>query len=395
MGMYHIRMSFFEPFKLERFFAEYEFSTPYLLCSSDCESLSVRDLLALEPGAAERLAGLRLGYTESRGDPALRADISTLYAALPPERVIVHSGAEEAILNLCLAILSPGDRVAVNFPCYQSLAEIPRALGCEVLPWELRAEDRRWALDPDELGRILQKPTKLVILNMPHNPTGALMRRDEFERVVELCRISGAILLVDEVYRYLETDPSRRLPAACEAYENGVSLNVLSKSAGLAGLRIGWLATSRADILDEVAVVKDYNSICASGPSEVLAGVAVRNIVELSRRSLDLVRRNAALVGSLFARKPGFASWIPPEGGSIAFPKLGPEAARRFDGDAHALASRLASEAGVLLLPGSLYGYEKSHFRIGLGRANCPEALSRLEAWLDGPLATAAKRQEA
>jgi len=378
-----VRMPFFSPFKLERFFAAHEFSTPYLLCSSDCESMPVSELLALEPGSEERLLASRLGYTESRGDPSLRADIARLYAGLGPEGVIVHAGAEEAILNLCLALLEPGDKVAVNFPCYQSLAEVPRALGCEVLSWTLRPSGGRWFLDPDELEPILRKGAKLVALNTPHNPTGALMRKDEFARVVELCRRSGALLLVDEVYRYLELDASRRLPAACEAYEHGISLNVLSKSAGLAGLRIGWLATRRADLLDAVATVKDYNSICASGPSELLAGVAVRHLPALAGRSLGLVRRNLALVRDAFARRPGFASWIEPEGSSIAFPRLGPESSARFGGDAEALALALAREAGVLLLPGKHYGYDPAHFRIGLGRANCPEALGRLEAWLD------------
>jgi aspartate/methionine/tyrosine aminotransferase len=377
-------MSFFRPFQLERFFAEHEFSTPYLMCSSDCESVSVRELLAMEEGAAERLSGLRLGYTESRGAPELRADIARLYEGLGPESVIVHAGAEEAILNLCLATLSPGDRVVVNFPCYQSLAEVPRALGCEVVPWELRPSGGRWSLDPDELGRLLERGARLVVVNTPHNPTGALMRADELRRVVELCRRSGALLLVDEVYRYLELDPGRRLPAACEAYEGGISLNVLSKSAGLAGLRIGWLATRRAEVLDAVATVKDYNSICSSGPSELLAGVAVRNLRRLASRNLGIVRRNLELARALFAARPGFASWLEPEGGSIAFPRLGPDATRRFGGDAEGLALALAREAGVLLLPGKYYGYESAHFRMGFGRANFPEAAARLESWLDG-----------
>lgn len=375
-------MSFFPPFKLERFFAEHEFSTPYLLCSSDCETIEVRELLAMESGAAEGLAAQRLGYTESRGAPELRADIARLYASLGAESIIIHAGAEEAILNLCLATLSAGDRVAVNSPCYQSLAEIPRSLGCEVAPWSLRPEKGRWFLDPDELARILERPTKLVVLNMPHNPTGALMRPDEFARVVELCRRSGTLLLVDEVYRYLELGEGRRLPAACEAYENGVSLNVLSKSAGLAGLRLGWLATRRGDVLDAVATVKDYNSICSSAPSEFLAGIAVRNLERLYSRNLGILRRNLALAGALFARRPGFASWVEPEGGSIAFPRLGPDAIARFGPDAEALALALAKEAGVLLLPGKYYDYDAAHFRMGFGRANCPEAMARLEAWL-------------
>lgn len=386
-------MAFFQPFRLERFFAAHEFSARYLLCSSDCESLSLKELLALEPEAEEALLSLRLGYTESRGKPELRRAIAGLYSAagLGTEEVLVHAGAEEGILNLCLATVKAGDHVVVNFPCYQSLAEIPRALGAAVDPWPYRIEGEGWRLDPEELHRLLRPKTRLVILNSPHNPTGALMGRAEFDRVVELCREAGALLLVDEVYRYLERDEARRLPAACEAYENGISLNVLSKSAGLAGLRIGWLATKRRDILDEVALVKDYNSICASGPSELLAEIAVRQMPRLVERNRRICEANLRLLEAFFARHPDFASWLSPEGGSIAFPRLGTRVGRDFPSqtgegsgaDAEGLALALLEDTGVLLLPGAYYSYAPEHFRLGYGRANLPEALARLEAWVE------------
>jgi aspartate/methionine/tyrosine aminotransferase len=318
--------------------------------------------------------------------------VASLYQGLGPSSILIHAGAEEAILNLCLALLGKGDRVIVNFPCYQSLSEIPRALGCRVDALRLREESGRWLLDPDELDRLLEKggTVKLVILNFPHNPTGALPSPGEFARIVESCRKAGAILLVDEVYQYLEHDPGRRLPAACEAYEKGISLNVLSKSAGLAGLRIGWLATAMTEVLDRIAVVKDYNSICASGPSEVLAGVAVRHLPALAEENSRLCLSNLALLRDFFARRQGRLSWTEPEGGSIAFPRLADGEAARWQGakgpgDAEALALRLVKEAGVLLLPGAYYGFAPAYFRIGYGRANMAEALAKFEAWLDGP----------
>lgn len=383
-------MAFFPPFKLERYFAAHEFSAKRLLCTSDCESLSIAELLALEPGAEELLLGTRLGYTETRGAPALRGAIAALYQGLGPEEVIVHAGAEEAILNLCLALLEPRDHVVVVEPCYASLAAIPRALGCAVSAWPLRevalpAPGRRWRLDPEELASLLSARTKLVVLNIPHNPTGALMDRDDFEATVELCRRAGAVLLVDEVYRYLERDPASRLPAACEAYENGVSLNVLSKSFGLAGLRIGWLATRRKDILEGVAAVKDYNSICASAPSEALALLALKHREEIVGRNRRLCEANLALLKDFFARRPGFASWAEPEGGSIAFPRLAPDSPwRDAEGrpDSGKLAEALLAETGVLILPGSTYGYDPAYFRIGYGRASMPEALEALDGWL-------------
>lgn len=375
-------MAFFKPFALERYFAKHEFSARYLMCSSDCESFPIREILAMEDDSLDRLLDQRLGYTETRGAPSLRASIAAHYAGLSADGIIVHSGAEEAILNLCLAMLKPGDEVIVNSPCYQSLAEIPRAMGCSVKFWELRElaagnGTSRWVFDPDELSKLSAGTPRMIILNAPHNPTGALPTRQEFEAIVAYARKTGAILFVDEVYRRMERDQAHRLPSVCEAYENGVALDVLSKHAGLAGLRIGWLASRRADILDAVAVVKDYNSICPSAPSEVLAEIAIRNLEPIAARNRGIVARNLVLLESFFQRRPDFARWSPPVAGSIAFPHLS-------DGsDSEALAERLVAEAGVLLLPGKCYDYDQSYFRIGFGRANLPEALENLEAWLE------------
>jgi aspartate/methionine/tyrosine aminotransferase len=378
-------MPFIEPFLLERFFAKHEFTAKYLLCASDCEALSLRELLDLEPGSAEGLDDLGLGYRESRGDPALRRDIAALYSAenaIGSEGILVHAGAEEAILNFCLASIGTGDHVVVNEPCYQSLAEIPRSLGAAASSWPLRVAEGRWFLDPDELSRLLRPKTKAVIINLPHNPTGALSTLSEFEAIVALCRKAGALLFVDEVYRHLEREPERRLPAVCDFYEDGVSLNVLSKSAGLAGLRIGWLATRRADILDAVALVKDYNSICSAAPSEFLAGIAVRNFEHLTGRNRALCSENLLILEAFFSAHPGFAGWTSPAGGSIGFPHLGPGEAREFGSDAEAMALRLLADTGVLLLPGAYYHHDASYFRIGYGRKSMPEALARLEKWV-------------
>jgi aspartate/methionine/tyrosine aminotransferase len=388
-------MPFFRPFRLERYFSEFEFGTRYLLSSSDCETMSIRELLALEDGALDRFLDLRLGYTETMGDPELRSALAARYEGMGPETLVVHAGAEEAILELFLAVLEPGDRVIVNAPCYQSLAEVPRALGCEVAPWPLREEGTspkapgRWLFDVEALARLLEKRTRLVVLNAPHNPTGALPTREEFDAIVGLCRKSGALLFSDEVYRLLERNPQRRLPAACEAYEAGISLGVLSKNAGLPGLRIGWLASRRKDILDSVLAAKDYGTICNSAPSEFLALVAARHLDELVERSRSIIEANLALLELFFERRAGFASWTPPEGGSVGFPRIEPGKRWAFavgaDGrvDAEALARALAAEAGVMLLPGSCYGYDVSGFRLGFGRANMPAALAALEEWLD------------
>ena len=159
------------PFKLERYFARYEFNVKYLLCSSDCESLSIADLLRFEPQAEEGFKNCWLGYTESTGSPSLREEISHLYTGIQKEQVLVHSGAEEAIFLFMHTVLQPGDHVIVHWPCYQSLYEIARSIGCEVTFWEARLENR-WALNLEDLKKTLRPNTKAVIVNSPHNPTG-------------------------------------------------------------------------------------------------------------------------------------------------------------------------------------------------------------------------------
>lgn len=361
-------------FKLERYFARYEFATELSLCSSDCESWTVAELLALEPGAPERFRQLRLGYTESLGSPALRQAICSLYGTIRPSQVLVHSGAEEAIFLFMHAVLDPGDHVIVHWPCYQSLAEVARSIGCQVTPWRAR-EGRGWALDLEEFRRAIRPNTRVVVLNNPHNPTGYLMPRDRLEEVVGITRRHGLLLFSDEVYRESEYDPADRLPAACDLDGRAVSLGVTSKTYGLAGLRIGWIATHNAAVYARVAALKDYTTICNSAPSEFLAELALRHRERLVRRNVGIIRHNLALLDDLFRRYPDLLSWQRPLAGPVAFPRL-------LAGDVEDFCDDLIRRASVLLLPGTLFDDHDNHFRIGFGRRNMPEALARLEAYL-------------
>jgi aspartate/methionine/tyrosine aminotransferase len=363
------------PFKLERYFARYEFNVKYLLCSSDCESMPVADLLALEPGAREGLERLWLGYTESQGAPSLRAEIGRMYSGIGPEQILVHSGAEEAIFLLMHAALGPGDGVVVHWPCYQSLYEIARAIGCEVTLWEARGENG-WAPDLDEFERLLRPNTRLVVVNTPHNPTGYLMPADDFRRLASLTGERGILLFSDEVYRGLEYDPAARLPAACEIDPAAISLGVMSKTYGLAGLRLGWIATRNASVYERMAALKDYTTICASAPSEYLAELALRRREQIAARNLEIIRANLALLDSFFAARLDRFEWVRPRAGPIAFPRL-------LVGEIEPFCHDLATAVGVLLLPGTMYDYPGNHFRIGFARRNMPQALEQLEQRLD------------
>lgn len=359
------------PFALERWFARHEFSARHLLCASDCESMSIEQLLGREPGAREKLLSLRLGYTESTGAPGLRSEISRLYRTIGPEQVLVHAGAEEAIFLFMHAALSPGDHVIVHTPCYQSLAEVARSIGCEVSAWRAR-EENGWALDPGELPRLARPRTKVIVLNTPHNPTGWQMTTEAYRGVAAFAEEQGIILFSDEVYRGLEHDPGARLPAGCDCGRRAVSLGVMSKTYGLPGLRIGWVATHDVGLLSRMAALKDYTTICASAPGELLAEVALRYESEIAGRNRAIIAENLGLLDAFMAGRPDLFAWQRPCAGPIAFPRF-------LGGDAAAFCDELVRVAGVLLLPGSVYEDGGNHVRVGFGRASMPAALRALE----------------
>jgi aspartate/methionine/tyrosine aminotransferase len=362
------------PFKLERYFAKYEFSTEYLLCSSDCESMSIADLLALEEAASEKFQQVWLGYTESQGSPTLRAEICKLYETIQPEEILVHTGAEEAIFLFMFAAFKEYDHVIIHSPGYQSLAEVARAAGCDVSPW-LAREENGWALDLDELRHLMRTNTKAIIINTPHNPTGYLMSHEDYETVHQFAQENNLLLFSDEVYRESEYDFATRLPAGCDFGDHAISLGVTSKTYGLAGLRIGWIATRNKKIYEKMASFKDYTTICNSAPSEFLAEVAMRNRLKLADRNLGIIKNNLAVMDDFFSRHVDLFTWIRPQAGSMAFPRL-------LKGDVEEFCDRLVKEAGVLLLPGSIYDDARNHFRLGLGRKNLPQAVERLEMYL-------------
>ncbi len=363
-----------EPFRLERYFAVHEFSASFLLCTSDCESMELGELLSLEPDAAERFQSLWLGYTESAGDPGLREAVAALYETITADHVLMHAGAEEAIFNFMNVALSPGDHVIVHGPCYQSLAEVARSIGADVSEWR-GDPGHGWELDFGTLKTLLTPRTRVVVVNFPHNPTGFLPESDFIQELSDLSERHGFIIFSDEVYRGLELDPSDRLPAVADINDRAVSLGVMSKTFGLAGLRIGWVATRNTRIFNEMAAFKDYTTICNSAPSEFLATIALRNAGKIALRNLRIIQDNLDHLDRFFASHAGLFHWCRPKAGSVAFPTL-------LKGRVEAFCTELVEKAGVLLLPGTLYDQGLNAFRVGFGRKNVPEALREFDAYL-------------
>ncbi len=361
-------------FALERYFARWEFAVEYVLCASDVEGDPRGEVLALGDDETRGLWDrLTLGYAESTGHPLLRREIASMYDTIDADEVLVFSGAEEGVFCLVNVLLGPGDHAVVTWPGYQCLYEIARAAGADVTLHELR-EDAGWALDLDLLRRQVTPATKLIVVNAPHNPTGMQPDRSTFDGLVALAEDAGAYLLLDEVYRFLEFDQDDRLPAAADVMARGVSLGVMSKSFAMAGLRIGWLASRDHDLLDRCASFKDYTTICASAPSEILALIGLRARETVLGRSRGIVAANIERLDTFFEEWADRFSWVRPRAGSIGFPRLTVPGIGIDD-----WAAGLVQAEGVLLLPGSRFGFGGNHFRLGFGRTDLPEALQRLE----------------
>jgi aspartate/methionine/tyrosine aminotransferase len=242
--------------------------------------------------------------------------------------------------------------------------------------WRPR-EDQAWRLDPADLEALLRPETSLVVVNVPHNPTGALPPADDWRAIVELLAARGVRLFCDEMYRGLELEAGDRLPAAADAIPGAISLSGMSKVYGMAGTRVGWLATRDAEALQHCAALKDYTTICTSAPSEVLALIGLRNGPAIIARHLARIERNLAALDAFFARRADLLTWVRPRAGTVCLPRL-----TRAEVSADELALKTVEEAGIMLAPATLFGLDDRHVRIGLGRENLPEVLTRFEAFL-------------
>ena len=365
-----------QPFKLERYFAKYEFSAPHLLSCSDCEALSQKELLEMADGNSLKLwNNLKLGYTESQGHPILRDEIARLYQNIRPEQVLVIT-PEEGIFIAMNNLLEKGDHVVTTFPGYQSLYEIANFLGCEVSKWSPKNKNG-WIFDIDDLKGLIRDDTKLIVINFPHNPTGATLQEHELKQIIDMAEQKNITVFSDEMYRFLEHNQANRTSSACDLYENAVSLFGVSKSFALAGLRIGWLTTKNSGLLKKFATYKDYTTICSSAPGEILAIIALRAKNKILKRNLDIIEDNLRILDKFFTGHAELFDWHRPKAGPIGFPTL------KTKVDIADFSLDLVEKKGVMLLPSKVYDFEGNYFRIGFARKNMAEALEKLEEYLE------------
>ena len=363
-------------FRLETHFSKWEFRAEHHLTASDAESMSMRELLAYAtPEQRDAFDDFWLGYTETWGAPDLRSAIADTFRARSAADVLCLAGASEGIFAANNVLLDASSHAVVVTPNYQSHETLPVAI-CEATGVPLDPDDG-WSLDIDRVAAAIRPDTKLVTINFPHNPTGAILSPDRYQALIELCRHHGIHILHDEIFHGLGPTDTEHLPLIADEYELGLSLGVTSKSYGLPGLRVGWIVSQDRSVLERMERLKHYLSICSSGPSERLAIIGIEHRDELLARNNSIIDENLVRWDAFFARFDELFDWERPQGSCMAFPRyLGEDGVEEF-------ARRLVEEAGVLVLPSTIYSSDlrptpTDRFRIGAGRRGLDAGLAAM-----------------
>ncbi len=374
------------PFGVEQWMNEYETRCTYNLAETCVESLTVAQLLDLA-GYGDRLLDellpMKLTYGAIEGSGRLRSAVAALYDEQDADNVLVTHGAIGANHLVHLTLVEPGDKVISVLPTYQQHYSIPESIGADVRILRLR-EDNAWLPDLEELGAHLTGGAKLVAINNPNNPTGSLMDRSMLEKIVALCDQAGAWLLCDEVYRGIDhTDPGTTTSVA-DLYHRGISTASMSKAFSLAGLRLGWI-TAHTDLIHELTIHRDYNTISVGMVDDLLAAIALENADTILTRNRALTRHNLTALSDWVDSQPNI-TWVKPRGGTTALLR------HHLPMSSRDLCVRLLEETGVMLTPGSAMGME-GYLRIGY--ANNPAILTaglplltQFLARADQPMAT-------
>jgi len=364
------------PFLLDRWIEQKNFANStieYDLASSTGPVWTLRELLALSGGNEwEALLDTRVSYTSAAGSPALRMAIAGL-EGVEPEEVQVVTGASEALLILFFLAAEPGANVVLPNPGFPANAALAESFGIEVRYYSLRAENQ-FRVDLDEIRRLVDGDTRLLLVNSPHNPSGAVLTDEEIETLHDFCAERNIRFVSDQVYHPIyhgpETRSAARLPHA-------TVISDFSKALCLSGLRIGWIVDHDAHRRERYHNARNYFTITANVFGERLAVLALEHSKEIYARARQVAWENLALLDQVFDQHDGFLRWLRPRGGMTAFPWLEDEV------DTRDFCRRLAKR-GVLIVPGDCFG-QPSHFRLGFaasGNRFAP-ALERIADFLD------------
>ncbi len=365
------------PFATEHFYAKYEFNTPYQLCNSDCETITVDELLQMAGVPIEKFGHLSLGYTESSGNPQLRESIAIAYQGINVDEVIMLGTPVEGIYLVARAALNPGDEVIVLTPAYDALINMfEHVIGSgNTKRWEFVPGELHWELNFDQLTPLISPKTKMIVVNFPHNPTGYLPTQEQLDQLVDIVEQNNLILFCDEMYFGLFHSGTPAIKSAAELTNRAIVLSGLSKTYGLPGLRTGWLIVHDEELRENIVNWKFYTSICPPAPSEFLAMAAWKVRHQLRKRSISQIEHNLQIVEEFFQRWPELFTWRRPTAGSTALVGMHVPSVTKF-------ATQLAEQAGILIQPAVTLGCDDQHTRMGFGRRAFGEALEKFEDYL-------------
>ena len=348
-----------EPFKVEKWMNEYEQYSKYDLGNTTVQNLSLDELFDLsnvdKTAFLNNLCAQKQGYGNITGNPDLKNGISKLYETVTPDGIIPTIGGAGANHLVFYSLVEPSDSVVSIIPTYQQLYSIPESFGAEVKLLKLKKENN-FLPDIDELKALVSSNTKLICINNPNNPTGALMPAKILEQIVQVAQSVNAFVLSDEVYRGLNLT-EEKTPSVADIYEKGISVCSMSKIFSLAGLRLGWVASKNKKIIENCLSHREYNMISCSITDESLAALALKNADKIIARNKKIIKECLEILDNWVKNEPDF-NYVKPMAGTTALVYYD------FDMTSKELCDRLAKEAGVFLTPGFCFEEERC-FRVG------------------------------
>jgi aspartate/methionine/tyrosine aminotransferase len=360
-------------FPLVKWFAAADGRFDFSLSHSDCEPLSVADVLDVD--AQNALANYQLGYGAFSGLEELRQLVADRYASLESDDVLVFGGASEAIYTFMRTNLNPGDEVVVQSPCFNSLRGTAQAIGCRIVEWH-PTDQMSCTFDVSELANLCTEQTKLIVFNFPHNPSGQTISEEELRAIVETAKRCDAMIFSDEQFRLLEISSTPTLPAACDLYDKAVSVTGVSKTFGMGGLRIGWLATRCRDVLERAQSYRYYTTEMTNTPCQMLAAEALRKGDEILTRNRSRINRNAENLRTFCSQHDEQLVLHPPQAGTMALvEQKTPLTSMEF-------CKQLLNDQRVFLVPGESMGISDRLLRFGFGRDDFSDGLERLGSFL-------------
>ena len=362
-------------FQTEEFFSEYEHSSKYMLCASDCETITIKELIDMGGGSVDKFLETRLGYPQMKGSPQLRESLSKLYDNVSAENIMVLGSPIEGIYLTMRSLLTKDDEAIILTPAYDALLNVPDHLSESIQLWRLKESDNGWALDFEALEKLASDKTKLLVVNMPHNPTGFCPTADEAAQIIEFCKSRGIYLFSDEMYRGLELSDEYKIKSFADSYDKCISLRGFSKTVGMAGLRFGWLTVPDKELYQKIFDWKSYTSMCATMANEYLGVMAVNAHEKLADKNRKLIQSNLEVARQFFDKHKDKFTWTEPKGSSISVFKL-------HEGNAKDFCHKLAKEHSIVLLPTQFMRSSEDYIRIGLGRANFAQCIEQFDAVL-------------